>query len=104
MQAHIYPSLTALESNDEDQLAAELRLVRLRAQVAVVRTVADEIDRLARPSDVDGLGEQLIAEMARLGSQLFEAAGALKRSSSSADIEVFAAKVATVGASARRPR
>jgi hypothetical protein len=73
MHSHTYPSLAALESNDDDQLAVELQLARLRAQVAVVRTVVDEIDRLARPSDVDGLGEQFVAEVARLGRQLFNA-------------------------------
>jgi hypothetical protein len=48
MLAHI-PSLAALESEDDDRLGAELQLARLRSQVAVVRTIADEVEHLARP-------------------------------------------------------
>jgi hypothetical protein len=58
------PSLSALESNDDDRLAAELRLDRLRSQAAIIRTLADHVEHLARPADADGLGEQLIEEMA----------------------------------------
>jgi hypothetical protein len=75
MQAPTHPPPTTLESNDDDQLGAALRLFRLRAQVAVVRTLADEIDRLVRPSDIAGLGEQFLAEVARLVRQLVESAG-----------------------------
>jgi hypothetical protein len=81
MNAHTYPSLSTLESNDDDRLAAELRLGRLRAQVAIVRAIADEVDRIVRPSDIDGLGEQIITEVARLGCQLLESAGAHTRTS-----------------------
>jgi hypothetical protein len=66
-------SLSALESDNEDRLPAELRLARLRSQLAVIRTLADHIEHLARPQDADGLGHQIVEEMARLGCRLLEA-------------------------------
>src|ERR1019366_3634079 len=45
MPSHM-PSMDALESHDDGQLNAELRLARLRSQVAVVRTTADHVERL----------------------------------------------------------
>jgi hypothetical protein len=89
MPAHI-PSLATLESNDDSQLSAELRLARLRSQVAVVRALADHIDHFARPADSQGLGEQVIEEMARLGCRLLEAAGSMTRSSLRDESGVFA--------------
>ena len=80
MFARILPTLTTLESNDDGRLTAELRLGRLRTQVAVVRTLADQIELLVRPHHVDGLSEQLVEEMARLGCVLFEAAAELTTS------------------------
>jgi hypothetical protein len=53
MLAHTL-SLTALESNDKRQPTLELQLARLRAQVAVVRTLADHVEYLARPENADG--------------------------------------------------
>ena len=76
----ILPSLAALESKDDWRLGVELRLARLRAQVAAVRSIADHVDYLARAADEDGVGEQLVEEMARLGCRLVEAAGSLARS------------------------
>jgi hypothetical protein len=67
--------LTTFPSNDHGQLPAALRLARLRTEVAVVRSLADHIERLASPRQVDGVSEQLIEEMARLGRLLSEAAG-----------------------------
>lgn len=84
------PSLQALESDDNDRLAQELRLGRLRAQVAIVRALADAVEHLARPGDTDGLGNQVIEEMARLGCRLLEAAEALPRSPCPEDSGVFA--------------
>jgi hypothetical protein len=78
MLAHI-PSLATLESTDDDRLTMELRLARLRSQVAVVRTLVDEVERLAHPADADALGEQLTEETARLGCRLLEAAASLTR-------------------------
>ena len=71
------PSLAALESDDHGRLVAEFRLARLRSQVAVVRAVADQIEYMSRRAEADGLGEQLIEEMARLGCRLLEVAGRL---------------------------
>jgi hypothetical protein len=73
----ILPSIAALTSNNDGPLTAELRLAELRAQLAVVRTLADHIEHLARPGDTEGLGEQLVEEMARLGCRVLEAAAAL---------------------------
>jgi hypothetical protein len=79
MSAHTFPRLATLESNDDDQLSAELRLSHLRAQVAVVRTLADHIEQVARPTDADGLGQQLTEEITRLGCRLFEVAASLTK-------------------------
>jgi hypothetical protein len=68
------PSLAALESNDDGPLTAELRFVRLRSQAAIVRALADHAEHLSRATDTEGVGEQLIEEMARLGCRLLEAA------------------------------
>lgn len=61
------PSLAALEADDDGRLVAELRLARLQSHAAVVRTLADQVEYLSRASDADGIGDQLIEEMARLG-------------------------------------
>jgi hypothetical protein len=75
----LIPSLASLESNDDDLLATELWFVRLREQVAVVRTIADHIDHFAEPGNADGLREQVLEEMTRLGCRLLEAAAAMTR-------------------------
>jgi hypothetical protein len=76
------PSLATLESNDDLRLAVELELATLRAQVAVVRTLADQVEDLARPGFTDGLRDQLVEETARLGCRLVDAAAALAGSTS----------------------
>jgi hypothetical protein len=76
MPAHV-PSLAALTSDDDAGLSAELRLGQLRSQVAVIRTLADHVEHLARWGNVDGLREQIIEEMGRMGGRLLEAAAAL---------------------------
>jgi hypothetical protein len=81
---------SALEGDYECRLAAELRLARLRSQLAVIRTLADHVEHLARPQDTDGLGQQIIEEMARLGCQLLEAAASLTQSRRSDESGVFA--------------
>jgi len=83
------PSVITLESNDDGQLTAELRLGRLRTQVAVVRTLADQAESLVSPRHMDGLNEQLIEEMARLGCRLLEAAVTLTKSPAPEDTGVF---------------
>jgi hypothetical protein len=87
--ARTLPSVTTLESDDENQLATELRLVRLRTQVAVVRTLADQIELLMSPRHVDGLSDQLMEEVATLRGRLFEAASELRKSPAQKDTEVF---------------
>jgi hypothetical protein len=76
MPAHI-PSPTAVESGDEGQLPSDLQLVRVRSQVAIIRTLADRAERLARPIEADELDEHLVEEMAALGCRLLEAAASL---------------------------
>src|ERR1700722_12557974 len=89
MSALTLPSISTLRSNDDGQLDAEMRVVRLRTQIAVVRTLADQIERLGSPRLVDGLHEQLVEEMARLGCRLFEEAAELTRSPEPEDSGVF---------------
>jgi hypothetical protein len=84
------PSLMALESDDESRLGAELRLVNLRSQAAIVRALADQAEHVSREVEVDGLARQLIEEMARLGSRLLDAAAAFRDASSVDDSGVFA--------------
>jgi hypothetical protein len=87
--ARTLPSVSTLESDDEIQLTAELWLARLRTQLAVVRALADQIEVAASPRHVNGFGEQLIEEMARLGCRLFEAAAELTRTPAPEDTGVF---------------
>jgi len=89
MLAHV-PSLAALEPGDDRRLAAELRLAHLRPQAAIVHALADQVERLSRVGDADGLGEQLIEEMTLLGCQLLEAASSLTRSSRREESGIFA--------------
>jgi hypothetical protein len=98
LSARTLPRVITLESNDDGQLAAELRLARLRTQVAVVRALADQVELLVSPHHVDaardcnrerGLGEQLVDEMAHLGCRLFEAAAEFPKSPASEDTGVF---------------
>jgi hypothetical protein len=87
MFAPTLPPVTALASHDRGQLPAALRLARLRTEVAVVRTLADHVERLVNPRQADGLSEQLIEEMGRLGRLLFEAAGELTKAPAPDDSE-----------------
>jgi hypothetical protein len=83
------PAVAALESSQDGPLAAEARRVNLRSQVAVVRTLADQVEQLSRAADVDGLGAQMVEEMARLGCRLLDAAAALAGVSRVEDSGVF---------------
>ena len=56
-----------------------MRVVRLKTQVAVVRTLTDQIELLASPRHEDGLREQFVEEMTRLGCELVEEAAELTR-------------------------
>jgi hypothetical protein len=58
----------------------ELRLVATKRQVAIVRSLTDELERcLARGSLTRGLRQQLADELARLGRGSLEAAAAMAR-------------------------
>lgn len=76
MSAH-FPSMAALESNDDDWLASELAIARARSQVAAARALVDQVDRLSLATDAHGLVEG----MARLGCRLIEVAGSLAHAS-----------------------
>jgi hypothetical protein len=73
MTAHVL-SVAALQSSPDGPVAANPRLVNVRSQVAVVRALADQVEQLSRVADVDGLGPQIVEEMARLGGRLLDAA------------------------------
>ncbi|HEY4012882.1 MAG TPA: hypothetical protein VGM06_06075 [Polyangiaceae bacterium] len=65
-------SSPALEHEIHDEPRAP---ASVRAQSAVVRTLADALEQLALPGDMAvGLREQLAEELARLGSRIEEAA------------------------------
>jgi hypothetical protein len=57
--------------------------------VAIVRTIADHIERFAQQVDADELGSQLIEEMARLACRLFELAAPMTRAPRSEESGVF---------------
>jgi hypothetical protein len=78
MPAHV-PSLAALTSDDGTRLSAELRLAQLRSQVAVIRTLADHVEHLARWSNVDGLREQIIEDDGAPGRQTSRSGGRAHR-------------------------
>jgi hypothetical protein len=83
------PSRDSTESDDDTLLASELRLAHLRSQVAVVRTIADQVEQLARARDAESLRTQLVEEMARLGCRLLEAAAAFTEVPHGEDSAVF---------------
>ncbi len=87
MTPHIRP-LTLADPCD-GQSPAEAHLGRIRSQAAVVRALADAAECLARPG-AEGVGDQLVEEMARLGCRLLESAGALARDPRPEDSAVFA--------------
>lgn len=112
------PALSVLQSDDDGLLTAGLELIKLRSQLAVVRALADHLEYLTRRGDAEGLGTQLVEEMARLGCQLLEAASSpsslpppedsgvfLRRGPSSGpEVRPFACPSADPTDPARRPR
>jgi hypothetical protein len=71
------PSLKALNEPDDGLLREELKLVTVRQQVAVARTLADQVEGITSPHKVHTLRAQLVEEMARLGCRLLEGAATL---------------------------
>jgi len=63
---------------------------RVRSQVAIVRALADQVERLPLHGDGQGVPAQLIEELARLGCLLLEHAGALAALQPPEDSGVFA--------------
>jgi hypothetical protein len=49
--------------------------------VAVVRALADQVERVSRAADVDGLGTQIVEEIDRLGCRLLDVAALLAEAS-----------------------
>lgn len=80
------PSIEALSAEDDRVWIAELRLSEVRDQVAVARSVLDELDRLSPVSELHPSSESRHArkatalaahEIARLGCKLVELASVL---------------------------
>jgi hypothetical protein len=73
----------------------------VRTQVAVIRTLADQVEALSRVGDAGAIADQLIEEMARLGCRLLETAGTLATPRQPEDSGVFE-RVAGLATSDRR--
>ena len=72
------PSLRALRASDDRLLAEELRLVATKRQIAIVRTLADELERrLVHGGAAAALQGQLVQELARLGCHSIETAATM---------------------------
>jgi hypothetical protein len=82
-------SLVTSGSGDDARTPAK-HLGPLRVQAAVIRALVDEVECVSRVGDAEGMGEQLIEEMARLGCRLLEAAGTLAAPPPPEDSGVFA--------------
>ena len=63
-----------MNAQNGDRPSSEIRIARLRSQLAVVRAVADHVEHFIRATDADGLSPQLQEEMARLGRRLLDVA------------------------------
>jgi hypothetical protein len=81
------PAVATLDSGRP--LVAEPRLVDLRSRAAIVRTLVDQVEQLTRAADVEGIGAQMVEEMARLGCRLLDAAAALAKVSPVEDSGIF---------------
>jgi hypothetical protein len=71
------PVVDCSAANDNGQ--GMHRLARLRAQAAVVRTLAEHVDHCTSSRKAHWLTEQLIEEMARLGCRILEVAASMAR-------------------------
>jgi len=61
----------------------------LRRQVAVLRALLDQVEQLPRDLEGEGLPDQLIEELARLGCSFLEQASSLAASRPSQDSGIF---------------
>jgi hypothetical protein len=68
-----------LEANDNGRPTGTHGIARLRSLAAVVRSLTHFIDDSPGREDAQGLGKQLIEEMALLGCLLLEAAASMTR-------------------------
>ncbi|HEX8795167.1 MAG TPA: hypothetical protein VF765_29670 [Polyangiaceae bacterium] len=85
------PSLRALGAADDRLLDEELCLLATRRQIAVVRALADELERCVQGSHLlETLRAQFVEELSRLGCSTLEAAAALAK----VDLDTTGAPVA----------
>jgi hypothetical protein len=69
-----------LSPAQESVLSDDLRATHIRAQVAVVRALVDQLDYLPSLNrSAEGIRAQLLEEFARLGCSILEAAADLSR-------------------------
>jgi hypothetical protein len=74
------PSVRAPSTDDEHVPADEPPVLTTRRQIAIVRTLADELERcLDRGRAALALREQLVEELTRLGCRSLEAAADLAK-------------------------
>jgi hypothetical protein len=72
----LLPSLN--DANDDSLLAQELGVVAAKHQIAIVRTLTDELERcLMRGSAMRAIRAQIVHELARLGCRSLEVAAAM---------------------------
>jgi hypothetical protein len=97
--------LWALRASDDRLFAEELRLVVTNRQVAIVRTLADELERcLVRDgAAMPALQEQLVQELARLGCRSLETAAAMAEKPVNVAEQSGTHCVVTVGLDGTRP-
>jgi hypothetical protein len=76
-----FPFVQSPISSNPRLVAQDLDLARVRGQVAVVRSLLDEIERRAPfPGAESAITGQIVDELARLGYQAFETAVAMAES------------------------
>jgi hypothetical protein len=82
------PSGTTPRGRDDRFEIGDLRLVAAKRQVAILRTLADELERcLARSHVAPSIYEHLVVELRRLGRKSLDAAAALSASAAGAKVE-----------------
>jgi hypothetical protein len=90
------PSRTILRDRDDRRDDSDPRLITAKRQVAVVRALADELERcLVRGTAAPTIRDQLVRELAWLGRRSLEIAAALSAKTAPAEEKsgVFAVPV-----------